>query len=88
MDLMEKSIWVELVHILDTALDLLLWLILNMFPKWCLRLPVKFIQLQMKLTAQKILRIIFNLYVNVSLLPDKSHNPVENTCLQQFKIKS
>lgn len=34
-----------------------------------------------KLTAQKIPRIIFNLYVNMSLLPDESHHPVENICL-------
>lgn len=33
MDLMEKNVQVELVYILAAALDLLLWLNLNMFPK-------------------------------------------------------
>lgn len=30
------------------------------------------IQPQVKLTAHKILRIIFNLYMNISLLPDEA----------------
>lgn len=33
IDSMEKNIWVELVQILDAALDLSLWLILKMIPK-------------------------------------------------------
>lgn len=38
--------------------------------------------------STKILRIIFNLCVNVSPLPDERHHPVEDICLSQFKNKS